>query len=116
VLVAATILFDIDVLTGVVVALIFTGILYLARRLMSIAERLAELLLSLDVQVPDAGQLVGAVAGVHEEALDIEVVVPVGHSQSDVVLRCIREGVAREAVDVEVGYLLRRRRQAKAQE
>lgn len=38
VLVAATILFDIDVLTGVVVALIFTGILYLARRLMSIAE------------------------------------------------------------------------------
>lgn len=38
VLVAATIIFDIDVLTGVVVALIFTGILYLARRLMSIAE------------------------------------------------------------------------------
>ena len=31
VLVAATIIFDIDVLTGVVVALIFTGILYLAR-------------------------------------------------------------------------------------
>lgn len=38
VLVAATIYFDIDVLTGIVVALIFTCVMYLIRRLSGIAE------------------------------------------------------------------------------
>lgn len=38
VLLAATIYFDIDVLAGVAVALVFTCIMYLARKLMSVAE------------------------------------------------------------------------------
>lgn len=38
VLLAATILFDVDVLSGLIVALVFTGVMYVARKLMSLSE------------------------------------------------------------------------------
>ncbi len=38
VLLAATIIFDVDVLSGLVVALVFTGVMYIARKLMSLSE------------------------------------------------------------------------------
>ena len=38
VLLAATIVFDVDVLSGLIVALVFTGVMYMARKLMSLSE------------------------------------------------------------------------------
>lgn len=38
VLLAATIIFDVDVLSGLVVALVFTGVMYVARKLMTLSE------------------------------------------------------------------------------
>lgn len=38
VLLAATIVFDVDVLSGLIVALVFTGVMYIARKLMSLSE------------------------------------------------------------------------------
>lgn len=38
VLLAATIVFDVDVLSGLVVALVFTGVMYVARKLMTLSE------------------------------------------------------------------------------
>ena len=38
VLLAATIVFDVDVLSGLIVALVFTGVMYIARKLMSLSD------------------------------------------------------------------------------